>query len=174
MAVMNPPVVLNDTLAIRNMGLMNSQIKMNLWMRLNLPLAQKAGLKIENVDAVSCQVSVPYRHGNKNPFKSTYFAVLTMAAEMSTGTLCMVYLRERQPSISMLLVDVQGNFSKKAVGLTTFTCEEGEKVVAALNEAYAASDGCSTVELNSIGRNEMGEELCRFSFVWSFKVRSSK
>ncbi len=173
MAVLEAPISLNDEQAVKNIGLIGSQFKMNLWMMANLPLARKAGLKVTSLDAVSCEVQVPYKHTNKNPFKSTYFAVLTMAAEMSTGSLCMAYLRGRNPSISMLLVDLRGNFSKKAVGVTTFTCEEGQKVVDALNEAHAAEDGCSTVELNTIGRNEEGEVLCEFTFNWSFKVRRS-
>ncbi|HIE78697.1 MAG TPA: thioesterase, partial [Candidatus Thioglobus sp.] len=50
-----------------------------------LPLAFLIGFKIVELDESKCVTYVKYRYLNKNPFRSTYWAVLGMAAELSTG-----------------------------------------------------------------------------------------
>jgi hypothetical protein len=54
-----------------------------------------------------------------------YFAVQAMAAELTTGVLIMQAIQESGQSISMLVLNNKSNFSKKAKGLITFTCEDG-------------------------------------------------
>lgn len=66
---------------------MSSPWKLRLWMMAKLPLAWLAGLRMEELTADRCRISVPYRWLSQNPFRSTYFAALSMAAEMSTGAL---------------------------------------------------------------------------------------
>lgn len=53
----------------------------------HLPAAFFAGLKIELLEETKAIVSVKQKWFNKNPFHSIYFAVLAMAAELSTGIL---------------------------------------------------------------------------------------
>ena len=71
------------------------------------------GVKIQSVTNSSAIVSVPYGWRSQNPFKSTYFAAQAAAAEMSTGVLAMLALQGRG-RISMLITNMQGNYSKKA------------------------------------------------------------
>ncbi len=54
---------------------------LKLFMLMKLPLALFAGLRVQQIDASECAVSVPYGWLSTNPFKSTYFAALSMAAE---------------------------------------------------------------------------------------------
>src|SRR6478752_9405317 len=90
-----------------------------------LPAAYFAGLKIEAFDEGKAVVSVKQKWFNKNPFRSIYFAVLSMAAEMSTGILCMGYIYRHEPSISMLITEQRGLFHKKANGKILFRCDDG-------------------------------------------------
>ena len=46
-----------------------------------------SGMKIRKLNEEKCKVTVPYKWINKNPFKSTFWAVLGMGAEMNTATL---------------------------------------------------------------------------------------
>ena len=71
--------------------------------------------------------TVPYKWFSQNPFRSTYFACLAMAAEMSTGVIgdgC-ICIKENLP-VSMLVVKVEAEYFKKATGRTNFVCEDGE------------------------------------------------
>ena len=129
-----------------------------------------AGLKVKSCNADQCQITVPYRYMNQNPFKSTYFAVLAMAAEMSTGMLGVIATNKSNPSVSMLVTKIEADFVKKATGLTTFTCNQGKELTAKVEEAIVTGQG-TTFEAISIGTSEKGEEEARFRVQWSFKAR---
>ena len=58
-----------------------------LYLLTRLPSAFFAGLKISDLEADTCTVTVRYKWFTRNPFRSIYFACLAMAAEMSTGVL---------------------------------------------------------------------------------------
>jgi len=123
-------------------------------------------------DENKCVVTVPYKWFNQNPFKSTYFAVLSMAGEMSTGILSMAHIYKKKPAISMLVVNISGSFFKKATGHTTFTCTDGLLIKKIIEEAIA--DGTSkTVITKSTGVNAAGETVAEFLITWSFKAKKA-
>src|SRR5215475_1792383 len=95
-------------------------LKTRMFLLKNLPNAFFSGVRIRDIDENSCLVTVPYKWLTKNPFRSTYFACLSMAAEMSTGALCLVHLYKRNPPVSMLVVKVESDYFKKATGRTSF------------------------------------------------------
>ena len=105
--------------------LINNRFKFNLFLFSKLPSAFFCGVRVQQADENKCVVSVPFKWLSQNPFKSTYFACLSMAAEMSTGVLGLAHIYKKNPAVSMLVVNINGNFLKKAVGKTTFTCEDG-------------------------------------------------
>ena len=80
-----------------------------------LPMGFLSGMTIKKLSATTCHVNVPYKWINKNPFKSTFWAVLGMAAEMSSGALVLLYTYKQQPSISMLVSKTEAQFLKKGL-----------------------------------------------------------
>jgi hypothetical protein len=106
------------------------------------------------------------------PFRSTYFACLSMAAEMSTGVLAMAQIYGRKPSVSMLVVGLEAKFYKKATGPTRFVCTDGLLVKEAVEAAIVSGEG-QTVQLQSNGYNEQNEMVATFYFTWSFKAKTS-
>jgi hypothetical protein len=115
-------------------------------------------------------VRVPYKWFTRNPFRSTYFASLSMAAEMSTGVLGLAQVYKRQPAVSMLVVKVESEYYKKATGKTLFTCNDGEAFRQAVNEAIATGES-RMVRAESVGVNAAGEKLAVFWVTWSFRVK---
>lgn len=150
--------------------LINDPVKYRLFLLSKLPAAYFSGVKVRAVDEASCAVSVPFKWFTQNPFRSTYFACLAMAAEMSTGVLCMANTYQRKPSISMLVTGMESKFHKKAAGRTLFTCNEGMKVKEAVESAIAEGTP-QTVTLFSSGYNEWRELIAEFWFTWSFKLK---
>jgi hypothetical protein len=137
-----------------------------------LPMALVAGLRIRDLSRRRCAVTVPYGWRTTNPFHSTYFAALAMAAELSTGALALLATRSAPRPAAMLLVAIEATFGKKATALSTFTCEDGDAIFAAVAQTLA--DGApATVRAHSIGRSPDGAELARFTCTWSFKRRAS-
>jgi hypothetical protein len=127
-----------------------------------------SGLKIVQIDEAKASVQVKYKWVNQNPFKSIYFAVLSMAAELSTGVLGFGHIYNRKPGISMLVVNMQAEFYKKAVGKIVFSCTDGLALQAAIEETTIDGVG-KLVSCTSIGINEQGETVAKFVFVWSLK-----
>jgi hypothetical protein len=152
--------------------LANNPFKFKFFLLSKLPAALIAGVKIAQCNEESCSVSVPYKWLTQNPFKSTYFASLSMAAEMSTGVLALAHIYKREPAVSMLVLKVDGNFLKKATGITIFTCEDGVMIRKTIEDAIFSNEG-KTVTARSYGRNKANEIVAEFAVTWSFKVKSN-
>ena len=80
------------------------------------------------MDGKRCVTTVKHRWFNQNPFRSLFWAVQGMTAELSTGALVVAAIRESGESISMLVTRQEGTFLKKARGRIVFECEQGELV----------------------------------------------
>ncbi|MGE5106230.1 MAG: hypothetical protein ACM3H8_01705 [Sphingobacteriales bacterium] len=148
--------------------LMKHPVKFRMFLFAKLPAAFFSGVRIKKLDEKHCVTSVPFKWLTQNPFKSTYFASLSMAAEMSTGVLGLMHIYKRNPGVSMLVVKIDSNYFKKAVNKTFFTCEDGEKILQAIEDAIATGEG-KTVTAKSIGKNVTGEVVAEFFVTWSFK-----
>ncbi|MFZ1529093.1 MAG: DUF4442 domain-containing protein [Ferruginibacter sp.] len=144
--------------------------KFRLFLLKKLPSAFFSGVRVQYVDNDKCVVTVPYKWFSTNPFRSTYFACLSMAAEMSTGVLAMGHTYAQKPAVSMLVTKIEGNFFKKATGLTSFTCEDGRRIAQVIREAMASGKG-TTVTARAVGTNAANEQVADFYLTWSFKVK---
>ena len=148
----------------------SSPAAFRLYLLQKLPAAFFAGLKLRSINAQEAVVTVPYRWSTKNPFRSTYFACLAMAAEMSTGVLAMAFTLDHKPGVSMLVTGLDGRFFKKATGVTRFVCADGERLKQAVEAAVHTGEG-QVFEALSTGYNEAGEVVCEFRITWSFRQR---
>jgi hypothetical protein len=151
-------------------GLMKHPLKFRAFLLMKLPSAFFAGVRVRDIDEKQCVVTVPYKWFSQNPFRSTYFACLSMAAEMSTGALAMAHLYKRNPAVSMLVVKVDSEYFKKANGRTTFICMDGDAMLNAIEESIATGEG-RTIKARSIGKNADGEIVAEFYITWSFKAK---
>lgn len=98
-----------------------------------------------------------------------FWAVQGMAAELSTGVLIMQSLKIEDAKASMLVIESKATFSKKATGIITFTCSQGDEV---LNIIQNAANVPQQIWLSASGVDEVGDEVCSFSFLWSIKTKN--
>lgn len=159
--------------AVSFIRLIKHPFKFRLFLLSKLPSAFFSGVRVREINETRCEVTVPYKWFSKNPFRSTYFACLSMAAEMSTGTLSMLHLYQRSPAVSMLVIKVESEYFKKAADTTTFVCEEGEKIQGTIEECVSSGEA-RTIRVRSVGRNKANEVVAEFFITWSFKVKKSK
>jgi hypothetical protein len=152
-------------------GVVNSKLMFNLFLFRSLPMGFIAGLRVKECTYDRCSITVPYKWLNQNPFSSTYFAVLAMAAEMSSGMIAMMHTHRSKPSISMLVTNLEAEFVKKATGLTTFTCENGKDILQIIEESITTGEG-RTLKCTAIGKSDSGEVIAKFIVTWSFKART--
>ena len=135
-----------------------------------LPLALLTGFKIIELNELKCVTCVKYSYLNKNPFRPTFWAVLGMAAELSTGAYALLATKGKEKSIAVILVATHAEFVKKATGITTFTCNNWlEFDKAGGREIKTGEPQIATGR--SVGSNEDGETTALFEFTWSFKIR---
>ena len=153
--------------------LLGNPLKFRLYLFAQIPSAFFSGIRIREIDETHSVVTVPYTWFSKNPFRSTYFACLSMAAEMSTGALAMSHVYKRQPPISMLVVSAEANYFKKATGLTRFQCTDGLVIKTAIEQALSTGEG-QTIKTRSLGTNTAGEAIAEFFITWSFKLKTIK
>jgi len=99
-----------------------------------------------------------------------FWAVQGMAAELSTGALVMSCIKDSNARISMLVANNRANFSKKAVGRITFTCNDGLAIKEAIQMTVTTGEG-QTCWMKSEGVNEKGEVVSFFEFEWTVKVK---
>jgi len=152
-------------------NLVASPAKFRLFMLAKLPMGYMADLRVTSLSDDRAVVTIPYKYLNKNPFNSIYFACLSMAAELSTGVLCMMHTYKSDPAVSMLVVHLDADFTKKAVGKITFICEDGRRIQQAAEQTKLTGEGI-TVIATSIGMDEKGDQVAEFRFTWSLKAKS--
>lgn len=138
-----------------------------------LPLAGVADCRVTKLNETTCHVTVPYKFINRNPFGTTYWAVLGMAAEMASGALLLMYIHKSNPSVSTFVTQCSANFIKTAKGLTTFICEDGELIKSKVQQALETGEG-QVIQAKVIGYNEDGGINSEFTFGWSIKARKKK
>jgi hypothetical protein len=141
----------------------------SLYLLRKLPIAWLAGVRVSSIAPDSCTTVVPYRWLSQNPFRSTYFACLGMAAEMSTGLLAMAHVNDAPQRISMLVTGLQASFVKKAKERTWFTCSEGNVIKEAIARTIATGEPV-TITVQSIGEGSDGTLIASFAVTWSFKA----
>lgn len=151
-------------------ALIRHPVKFRMFLFRKLPSAFFAGVRVREVDEQRCITTVPYKWFSQNPFRSTYFACLSMAAEMTTGILGLMQLHKRNPGASMLVVKVDSSYFKKATGRTRFICKDGPLFAKAVDEAIETGEP-RTVTAYAQGTNEAGEMVAEFYITWSFKSR---
>lgn len=144
--------------------------KLNAFTMFKLPSAYICGVRAKHIDNYKCIVTVRHRWINQNPFKSMFWAVQGMASEFSTGALMMMKIKESGKNISMLVIKNEATFTKKATGLITFVCADGNAIDEAINKAIETGEG-QTLWMTSVGTNEEGVEVSTFRFQWSIKMK---
>ena len=135
-----------------------------------LPSVWWCGIRVREISKVSCSANVRLGWFNKNPFKSLFWAVQGMAAELTTGILIMQAINESKKNISMLVLNNKANFSKKAKGLIRFNCNQGKKINETINRALETKKS-QTVWVKSHGKDESGDVVSSFEFEWTIMLK---
>ena len=134
-----------------------------------LPAAYFTGVRVQKISDTSCSVRVRLKWANQNPFRSMFWAVQGMAAELSTGALIMRLLSKTDLKFSMLLIETNATFSKKAVGTIRFDCTQGEEISSVIQKAVNEPQ---QIWLHAKGVDDAGDEVSSFSFLWSLKIKN--
>lgn len=145
--------------------------KINTFNIFKLPSVFITGIRVKTITDKVCTVTVKHKWINQNPFKSMFWAVQGMAAELTTGALVMDKIQQSGKNISMLVLNNKATFTKKATGRITFSCEQGLEINEAIAKTIETGEG-QTIWLNSKGVNSEGQQVSEFNFEWTLKVKN--
>ena len=149
---------------------MKSPFQYNLYNFFKLPSVWWCGIRVKSVNEETCLVGVKHMWINQNPFKSMFWAVQGMAAELSTGLLLMNEIARSNRNFSMLVLNNKANFSKKATGRISFSCNQGLQIRETIKKAISSGEP-QKIWLNSCGVDSQKDTVSTFSFEWTLKVR---
>ena len=143
-------------------------LKFKLYTFFNLPSAWWSGVRVTSFDDNLAEVSVRHRWVNQNPFGSIFWAVQGMAAELSTAIFVMRAIKKTGLPVSMLVVNNNATFKKKARGLIKFHCIQGMEVSQVVENAISEGKA-KKITLKSIGKDMSGDVVSAFEFEWTIK-----
>jgi len=100
-------------------------VKFRLFSLVSMPTARFAGLRLDRIDDEACVTSIPGGWRSQNPFKTMYWAVQGMGAELATGAAPFAMSRAMPEKLRMFVVGTEASFGKRAKGRIRFTCDGG-------------------------------------------------
>lgn len=156
-------VIFNKALADR----LRKRRYLRWWMVKHLPMGFLSGMKIVEIDETSCRVELKNRWWLRNPFGSVFWAVMSMAAELSSGAL--IYAWCAGSEVQFILVGVEGRFYKKLKSKSFYFCPAGREVLRSLNTIENAGDN-TTATLPVKAYDEAGLIVAEYNFTWSLKI----
>ena len=145
--------------------------RLNLFTFFRLPSVWWCGIRVKKIEEAYCEARVVHRWINQNPFQSMFWAVQGMAAELTTGVLIMQAIHESNRKISMLVLNNRANFTKKARGKISFSCDPEQKIAVAMNE-LTSSQKPQTLWLTSKGIDSNGDVVSTFEFEWTLLLKN--
>jgi len=150
--------------------LASNRFMIKLFFLKRMPMGLLNGLRVVEIDNKHASVSVPYNYLTKNPFHSLYFAVQSMAAELSSAVMAMAAISDASNPVSMLVLDLNASFTKKAKSKVVFTCNDGDKIVDAVAKTLKTGEG-QTLTITSTGVDRAGDVVSVFKITWTFKAK---
>lgn len=148
-----------------------SKFRLSLYFLKHMPMGFFNGLRVIEFDDKKASVSVPFNYFTKNPFKSMYFATQSMAAELASGIMALSEISKASKPVSMLVLNMEAEFRKKARSKIIFTCNDGLEISKTIKEAIETNEG-RTVTITSTGVDTQGDIVSVFKFNWTFKPKT--
>lgn len=142
--------------------------KFQFFLLTKLPMGFLAGLKLVEISEERSAVSIRYKYLTQNPFRSLYFACLAMAGELASGVLSILHVKGAGVPVSMLVIHMDADFTKKAVGKIIFKCQDGDRIKRTIEESIQSGEG-RTIVTTSTGTDEAGDKVAEIRITWSFK-----
>ncbi len=132
----------------------------------HLPMGWLTGMYISTLSGDGCQVVLKDRWWIHNPFGSVFWAVMSMAAELSAGAL--VYVYASTSGFQFILVEMEAKFEKKAVGSSVYNCMAGPDEFQMLDSLVQPGDQC-IISMPVIAFNKAGDEIASYTFHWQIR-----
>lgn len=141
-----------------------------------IPVIFYVGAQVFEVNEKRCVISIPLNRRTRNHYRSMYFGVLAVGADLGCGYLAQ-YINETQAQgkIALLFKDFKADFLKRPEGDVHFVCDEGEKIQAAIGEAISTKtrQNLPVRVYAVVPKQSPTEPIAEFRLTLSLKVRAN-
>ncbi len=139
-----------------------------------IPLIALVRPRLLAADAERCVVRIPLTWLTRNHLRSMYFGALSIGADVAGGLIVMNLIRSRRSPVAFLFKDFRAEFLKRAEGAVIFTCNDGHKLAALLDQAEQSGEREEdTVTVVATVPEKLGDEpVAVFHLTISMKKRS--
>ncbi len=105
-----------------------ANFKLKVFSLTKVPLLFLTGAKVVQIDSKKCLIQMPFNKINKNHLGSVYFGALAIGADACVGLLATDKIQQSGVKVSLIFKSFQAQFLKRAMGPTTFICEQGKEI----------------------------------------------
>lgn len=164
---------INETKLEKEYKSLRGRTKFRIFTALSMPAAWFSGIRMDKIDHETCTTSLPGGWRSKNPFKTMYWAVQGMGAELATGAAPFAISRSMDERLRMFVVGTEAKFVKRAKGRITFTCNDVAKARVAIEESLNTGEAVE-IDLTSQGKDSEGEIVSEWVFKWNLLVTNAE
>lgn len=153
--------------------------KANFYLKLfgifKIPLLFYCRAKIVALDENKTVIRIPFRRPVKNHLNSMYFGALAIGADIAGAYIAFQIIEESKKKISLVFKNVQGEFLKRVEGDAYFTCSDGAKIRALIDETLKTGERVEdSVNISVTCPDIFGEEeVARFVLTISVRYKPS-
>lgn len=152
------------------MALFKKTLGVRLWTLFKVPMLFLTRPVVCVLDEKRTEVSIKLSYLTKNHFKSMYVGVLVAGADLASGLLAIEVAKNRQEKVLPLFKDLQASFYRRAMGRTVFVCEEGERILQAVDLAIKSGERQNlTVGVRAFCPEISDETVAEFKMTLSLK-----
>ena len=124
---------------------------------------------MDHLDETTCVTSIPGGWRSQNPFKTMYWAVQGMGAELATGAAPFAMSKSMPEKLRMFVVGTDATFTKRAKGRISFTCNDVSAAKEAIEMSVSTGESVEC-EMSAVGTDSSGDIVSEWVFKWNFLV----
>ena len=139
-----------------------------------IPLIYFVAPRVYKLNAEECRLGIRLRRRTRNHLHSMYFGALAIGADLACGLLAMELIRSSPYDMSLVFKDMQGSFLKRVDADAVFSCGDGKKIQALIEEVHSSGERQhAPLSIKVTAPDKYGDEiLAEFVLTLSLKEKS--
>jgi len=135
-----------------------------------VPMLAMLWPRVVRIDARGVALRVPLNWRTRNHVRSQYLGAMVAAADLAAGLNAMRAIERAAAPVVLVFKDVHADFVKRATSHTTYTCDDGERVAAAVDECVRSGERVNVASDVVATSDVSGDVVARFTLTLSMKV----
>ncbi len=143
---------------------------------IRIPMIMFCAPRVVKLDEEGCDLLIPLGYRTRNHLGSMYFGALHVGADLAGGLNAARLMMKGLGGVNLVFKDCRSEFLKRADGDVLFSCRDGVRVRAAMEETTATGERVHVpVEIVATVPKKYGDEpVARFTLTLSMKRKPGR